>query len=274
MSDTSWISDEQHTITALLDRRVADDPDSQYLDVCGVTFTAAEVSRTASRLANALHDLGVRPGDRVANLVENSPEGLLSWWGAIRGGSIAVPINTAYKGQYLRHQLGDAGARVVVVQRTLADRISAVIDDLPDLEHVIVVDDREEPGAGDEVAATEKVTVHEWNDVLQADDTPPNVAIRPSDLATFIYTGGTTGPSKGCMLSHAYHGTLSRQIGVCWRRTADDVVWTPLPLFHYNALVTAVLGSLVFGGRGAIYRRFSVSNFWPEMNRVGATITS
>jgi crotonobetaine/carnitine-CoA ligase len=52
------------------------------------------------------------------------------------------------------------------------------------------------------------------------------------------------------------------------------VIWTPLPLFHYNALVTAVLGSLVFGGRGAIERRFSVSNFWPEMNRVGATITS
>jgi crotonobetaine/carnitine-CoA ligase len=116
--------------------------------------------------------------------------------------------------------------------------------------------------------------VHEWDDVLEADGSTPSVSIRPSDLATFIYTGGTTGPSKGCMLSHNYHEALARQIGICWQRTADDVVWTPLPLFHYNALVTAVLGSLVFGGRGAIYRRFSVSNFWPEMNRVGATITS
>ncbi len=98
--------------------------------------------------------------------------------------------------------------------------------------------------------------------------------IAPGDLGTFIYTGGTTGPSKGCMLSHNYHEVLARQIGLCWRRTADDVVWTPLPLFHFNALVTAVLGSLVFGGRGAIYKRFSVSNFWPEMNRTGATITS
>ncbi|HKY68230.1 MAG TPA: AMP-binding protein, partial [Acidimicrobiales bacterium] len=100
------------------------------------------------------------------------------------------------------------------------------------------------------------------------------VAVRPSDLATFIYTGGTTGLSKGCMLSHNYHEVLARQIGICWRRTADDVVWTPLPLFHFNAIVTAVLGPLVYGGRSAIYRRFSVSNFWPEMNRVGATITS
>ena len=274
MTESTWISGEQHTITSLLDRRLADDPDSQYLDVCGVTFTAAEVNTTASRLANALSELGVRPGDRVANLLENSPEGLLSWFGAIRGGSIAVPINTAYKGQYLRHQLGDSGARVVVVQRTLADRVAAVIDDLPDLEHVIVVDDREEPGAGQAVSPTAKVTVHEWDEVLQVDATTPTVTVRPSDLATFIYTGGTTGPSKGCMLSHNYHEALARQIGICWERTADDVVWTPLPLFHYNALVTAVLGSLVFGGRGAIYRRFSVSNFWPEMNRVGATITS
>jgi crotonobetaine/carnitine-CoA ligase len=98
--------------------------------------------------------------------------------------------------------------------------------------------------------------------------------VRPSDLGTFIYTGGTTGPSKGCMLSHNYHGALTRQIGICWKRTADDVLWTPLPIFHFNAITTAILGPLVWGGRAAIYRRFSVTHFWPEMNRVGATITS
>jgi len=76
------------------------------------------------------------------------------------------------------------------------------------------------------------------------------------------------------MLSHRYHAELSRQIGICWRRSAHDVVWTPLPLFHFNAIVTAVLGPLVYGGRSAIERRFSVSRFWPEMNRTGATVTS
>ena len=98
--------------------------------------------------------------------------------------------------------------------------------------------------------------------------------VRPSDLATFIYTGGTTGLSKGCMLTHNYHEALARQIGMCWKRTADDVAWTPLPMYHFNALVTAIVGTLLFGGRGAIFRRFSVSQFWPEMNRVGATVTS
>ncbi len=105
-------------------------------------------------------------------------------------------------------------------------------------------------------------TTHRWVDLLGADEVAPDVDVRPSDLATFIYTGGTTGPSKGCMLSHNYHEALTRQIGICWERTADDVVWTPLPLFHFNAITTAVLGPLVWGGRAAIYRRFSVSNFW------------
>jgi crotonobetaine/carnitine-CoA ligase len=76
------------------------------------------------------------------------------------------------------------------------------------------------------------------------------------------------------MLSHNYHGALAHQIGLCWRRKAEDVVWTPLPLYHFNALTTVVVGTLLFGGRGAINRRFSVSQFWPEMNRVGATVTS
>jgi crotonobetaine/carnitine-CoA ligase len=285
-----WISGPQQTVVDLLDARLASDPDGEYLDVCGIKVTAAEVASTAHRLANALVGLGVRPGDRVATLVENSAEAMLAWWGAVTAGAVAVPINTAYKGDYLRHQLHDSGTRVLVVEAGLADRVARLDlagGALPALEHVIVVDpggaragdgtgDAVGAGTGDAAAAggLRGVGVHTWAAVLGADDARPPVAVRPSDLATFIYTGGTTGPSKGCMLSHNYHGQLARQIAVCWRRTADDVVWTPLPLFHFNAIVTAVLGPLVSGGRAAIYRRFSVSNFWPEMNRVGATVTS
>ncbi len=219
------------------------------------------------------------PGDRVATLIENSPEATLAWWGAITAGAVAVPVNTAYKGSYLRHQLADSGAKVLVVADSLADRAARVLGELPQLGHVVVVPDPEpEAGAGGGAAALRAgaagQTIHTWADVLAADPVAPSVHIRPGDLATFIYTGGTTGPSKGCMLSHHYHGALASQIGICWKRTAQDVVWTPLPLFHFNAISTAVVGPLVWGGRAAIYGRFSVSNFWPEMNRVGATITS
>jgi crotonobetaine/carnitine-CoA ligase len=274
MSDPVWISDEQHTINQLLDRRLDDDPDGEYLDVCGTKLTAAGVASTANRLGNALGDLGVTKGERVATLVDNSPEALLAWWGAVRGGAIGVPINTAFKGYYLRHQLQDSGSRVLVVERDLVDRAADVVGEVEALEHVVVVDRGADDGSGADVPSMAGAKVHRWADLLEAPADAPRVDCRPSDLGTFIYTGGTTGPSKGCMLSHNYHAALARQIGICWNRTPDDVVWTPLPLFHFNALTTAVLGALIYGGRSAVYRRFSVSGFWPEMNRVGATITS
>ncbi|HLM63263.1 MAG TPA: AMP-binding protein [Acidimicrobiales bacterium] len=265
MPDSVWIDGDRSTVVALLQRRLANDPDGGYLDVCGTAVTAAEVAGTAHGLAGALAALGVGPGDRVATLLENSVEAVLAWWGIVTRGAVAVPVNTAYKGEYLRHQLADSGAMVLIVAADLAERAERVVDRLDGLAHVVIV------GGDASVAGT---TTHRWADLLAEGADAPQVTVRPSDLATFVYTGGTTGPSKGCMLSHNYHEALARQIGICWGRTADDVVWTPLPLFHFNAIVTAVLGPLVYGGRAAIDRRFSVSGFWPEMNRTGATVTS
>ncbi|MCB1282757.1 MAG: AMP-binding protein [Microthrixaceae bacterium] len=281
MGDHIWTPCDPRTCNAVLDRRLDTDPDGDYLDVCGTRFSAAEVESVANRIANSYAGLGVSPGDRVATLIENSPEAMLVWWGAVRGNVVAVPINTAYKGDYLVHQLVDSGARVLVVEESFADRVAAVVDRVANLDHIVVIGDigalaaGSGPGVGAGGAGGAGVQhVMSWGELLAADDSRPAAVARPGDLATFVYTGGTTGPSKGCMLSHNYHVALTEQIGTMWGRTATDVVWTPLPLFHFNALVTAVLGPLVFGGRSAISRRFSVSNFWPEMNRTGATITS
>ena len=266
----AWSGRAASTVLGLLDRRLAADPDAAYLDVCGVTVTAGEVATTAGRLSAGLAGLGVGPGDRVATLLENSVEAALAWWGIVHAGAVAVPVNTAYKGEYLRHQLADSGAKVLVVAADLVERAEKVVPRLDGLAHVVVVGSGSGSGSAFRV---EGAGTHAWEELLASEPGPP-ADVRPGDLATFVYTGGTTGPSKGCMLSHNYHEALARQIGICWERTADDVVWTPLPLFHFNAIVTAVLGPLAYGGRAAIYRRFSVSNFWPEMNRTGATVTS
>jgi carnitine-CoA ligase len=261
-----WITDEERTVIDLLHARLESDPDGPYLDVTGTAATAAEVADVSGRLAGALIALGVGPGDRVATLIENSPEAMFSWWGIVLAGAVAVPINTAYKGEYLRHQLQDSGSRVLIVEASLVERAEPVVSQVEGLDNVVVVGGAPMPLKG--------ATVHGWDDLLAGASVPPAPAVRPSSLATFVYTGGTTGPSKGCMLSHRYHEVLARQIGICWRRTAEDVVWTPLPMFHFNAIVTAILGPLIYGGRAAIERRFSVSRFWPEMNRTGATVTS
>jgi crotonobetaine/carnitine-CoA ligase len=106
------------------------------------------------------------------------------------------------------------------------------------------------------------------------DDPIDTSNVRPGDLACFIYTAGTTGPSKGCMLSQNYIVSLADQIARAWDRKPDDVMLTPLPLFHFNAISVCVVGTLLVGGSAAIERRFSVSNFWPEIKRTGATMVS
>ena len=89
-----------------------------------------------------------------------------------------------------------------------------------------------------------------------------------------IYTAGTTGPSKGCMISHNYVCNLGRQVVLMEDRHQDDCNWTALPLFHMNATGGSILSCMFVGARVAIYPRFSVSRFWPDIQRSGATVAS
>lgn len=113
--------------------------DGEYLDVCGTKLTAGGVSKTGNQVANALINLGVQPGDRVATLIENSAEAVVAWWGTILAGAISVPVNTAYRGEYLRHQLHDAGAKILIVESSLADRAAQIAEKLDKLSHVILI---------------------------------------------------------------------------------------------------------------------------------------
>jgi len=264
-----WVNDEEHTLLDLLERRLSTDPDGPFLDLCGTSYTAAELDREAEHIAIGLAGLGVGRGSTVATILENGPEAVIAWFAIHRLGAIAVPVNTALKGALLRHQLTDAASTVVIVQAELVERPLAVLDSLESLRHLVVVN-----GDGLSLPAVPRVAVHSWADLLTASGTRPHVLVRPSDLGTIVYTGGTTGPSKGCALSHEYHRSIARQIISTWGRTPEDVVWSPLPLFHFNAISCLLTGTLLSGGRAALARRFSVSGFWPEINRTGATIAS
>jgi crotonobetaine/carnitine-CoA ligase len=264
-----WLDAEQRTLLDLLDQRLSIDPDGPFLDICGTLYTAAEVDGQANRVATALADLGVRHGSTVATVLENGPAAVLAWFATHKLGAIAVPVNTALKGQLLRHQLSDADTAVIIAQEDLADRPAEILDSIGSVRHLVVVGDPAAvPGRG------LQATVHAWSDLLTAAEVRPAVLVRAADLGTIVYTGGTTGPSKGCALSHNYHLSIARQIMTSWQRTPEDVVWSPLPLFHFNAISCMLTGTLLSGGRAALARRFSVSGFWPEINRCGATIAS
>ena len=261
--------DPSTTVLTALAGRLATDPDGPYLDFEGEGYSVREMDAVANRAARVLAALGVARGDRVATLLENVPEQVISFFGAVKLGAVQVPVNTAYKGEFLRHQLADSGAAVMVVQGDFAGRVADLdLSTLPELRAVLVVGEPDRPIAG--------LAVHDWATEVaaQAADPVPDPGVKPADLACFIYTAGTTGPSKGCMLPHHYVASLGDQIARAWEIAADDCVFTPLPLFHFNAISVCVVGALVNGHSAAIVRRFSVSNFWPEVVRTRSTIAS
>src|ERR1035437_5379152 len=168
-------TDPQTTVLDALTLRLDRAPDGPYLDFEGTARTARDVDGQSSRLAAALAGRGVHPGDRVATLLENGPEQVLSFFAPLKLAAIQVPINTAYKGEFLRHQLVDSGARVVIVQGDFASRVAAVTHPAPpELETAVVC------GLPD--AAIDGVAVFDWAAFLDSAAGPaPTVTVGPSD---------------------------------------------------------------------------------------------
>ncbi len=269
------------SILELLAERLERDPDAPYLDFPVGLYNAADMDGEAGRAAAALSEMGVGKGDRVATLLDNCPAAVSIWLGALRIGAVPVPLNSANRGDFLRHPLVDSGARAILVSDRYVARLAAVMDDVPELTTVVVHPDPV-PGGDETSRFSDDVTagfrcanVVLWEDVLTADPIAldPHV-VTPDDLATLIYTAGTTGPSKACMISHAYVVNACSRTAPVWGRTASDFLWTPLPLFHFAPYQHVVVGALAVGGSGGVGDRFSVSRFWDEIARTQATMAA
>lgn len=261
-----WSAGTQDTVTAALSRAAAAFAERVFLDFTGDTYTYAEVDRLANRLARGLSALGVTKGDRVASILDNNLNAVLAWFAINKLGAISVPVNTAYKGEFLRHQLNDCAACVVIAEADYAERLADIEEGLHSVTTLLV--------QGGRLPAVRLLRVLPIEEAFDGCADPLAEVNQPPDLAMLIYTAGTTGPSKGCMISHNYVCNLARQVIFNDNRQADDVNWTALPLFHMNATGGSIVSCMLVGARVAIFPRFSVSRFWPDIKRSGATIAS
>src|SRR6478672_7010662 len=134
----SLTSAQRWTLPDLLDRHAQERPDQPFLYVDDVPVTYGALQRRSLSAANRLRALGIGPGDAVAVLMENCPEYLDVLFGVTRLGGLYVPVNTAFRGDFLAHQLRDAGVKVVAVDEALLPRIAEVVGQLPELRAVLV----------------------------------------------------------------------------------------------------------------------------------------
>lgn len=240
-----------------------DGPDHAFVEYSGQWHTLGELNRKSDMLARGLRTLGIHPGSCVSSILDNCVEQTWLLLANAKLGAIHVPVNTAYKGDFLRHQFADTNAPVIVCESEYLQRVLAVKEGLPDVKAILV---RGATLSEIEPFQGASLRVLRLEDVLQEDGEPLAHRANPGDLAMLIYTAGTTGPSKGCMLSHNYCCENALTIAKAFAMTSQDVVWTPLPGFHNNQIPTLIAG-LILGYKVVVYSRFSVSNFWPEMER-------
>ena len=219
-------------------RRAAErTPEAEALVAGGRALSWAELDRAVDGFAAGLAARGLQPGDRVGLLLANSIEFVVGYFGILRAGLVALPLNTAYTAGELAYQLDDAGARLVIADEARGHLTG-------DVETVV---------AGS--AQWEEMT--QWDAMTQASPAEGSVA-GAEDLAVLLYTSGTTGRPKGAMLSHrALLANLGQLAAITPAVMApDDRVLLVLPLFHVYALNAGLGLAAYVGATGVLADRF------------------
>ncbi|WP_137702813.1 malonate--CoA ligase [Marimonas lutisalis] len=203
-------------------------------------ITYGELFTGAERLAARLIDAGVKPGDRVAVQVEKTIEAVQLYVGTVLAGGVFLPLNTAYTASEVEYFLSDATPAVVVCDPAREVEIAP----LAGAARVFTLD-----GTGQGTLTA---------DLSEAPDFKP-VARGADDLAAILYTSGTTGRSKGAMLSHRNLASNSETLRDYWRFTADDVLIHALPIFHTHGLFVATNVALLAGASTVFLPKFDAN---------------
>ncbi|MGD9479488.1 malonate--CoA ligase [Shinella sp. G-2] len=212
--------------------RAAASPDAIFIETAeGRRWTYGDMLAFSGRLAGALKRLGVTPGDRVAVQAEKSPEALMLYLACLRVGAVYLPLNTAYTLAELEYFIGDATPHLVVVDPKTRDSVESVTR-----YHRGTVETLDATGGGSLLQLAGEET-----------DDFADVERGPDDLAAILYTSGTTGRSKGAMLTH--DNLLSNALALRdhWRFTSADRLIHALPIFHTHGLFVASNVTLLSG---------------------------
>jgi crotonobetaine/carnitine-CoA ligase len=280
MADWSdWYAREDPTqwvLAEILKRRASETPDRDYLKFADNPWVSyGEVNARANRVANALIDRGVEPGESVSVMLPNCEEFLPVWYGILKAGAVMSSINTAYKGDFLSWTINLVEAKKLVISDLYLDRLDLIKGELPKLEHVIVMQTGAQEGPDPSLA---------WEPLAElmaaGDGEPEGVTYSWTDDARIMFTSGTTGRSKGVIKQNAAdyfsaRGLLevvSATAGKSVESLEEDTFFSCLPLFHSNAQVLSGYPALVAGGRVAYVERFSSSRFWQQVIDAEATV--
>jgi len=230
-------------------------------------LTLGDLNDRINKVANGLLAIGVKPGDKVAIMLPNCPEFLYTWFGCNKIGAVEVPINVALKGAGLAYQIDQSDCAVLVTDTEYLDRLEDIVEGLKSVHHVAFLDRSGQSAA----PRLQKSTVMTFGELLGHSSNKPDVVVHYRDIATILYTSGTTGVSKGVQMSHHYWYDIWAESVKYARYTDQDVLYTGLPFFHGNAQGITVGPAILADAKAVIVERFSASQLWDDCRRWNCT---
>ena len=244
------------TFGKVVEHRAKEKPHARFVRFPNVDITYDQFHREGNKVANLMTSLKLSKGQTCAVMLPNSPEFLATWLGLARIGVIEVPINVAYRGDLLAYILNQAECQAIVISSQWVDRLHDILEELNHLRHIIVV--------GDDVKSVKgKMTCHSYEQLMiNANDDSVDIEIQPWDPSLILFTSGTTGPSKGAILSHRANFALASTCCDLMNYSSEDRLFTVFPLFHVNARYATILPALIAGCDVVMHERFSASKFW------------
>ncbi|GAC1335246.1 MAG: malonyl-CoA synthase [Beijerinckiaceae bacterium] len=205
----------------------------------GRTLSYRQLEEASARMAGVLRSLGVEAGDRVAVQVEKSPEAVLLYLACLRAGAVFLPLNTAYTPAEVAYFLKDAEPKLFVCDPKRRDRLA------DSAAKTVTIETLDESGRGSLATKAEAASA-----AFENADRGPN------DLAAILYTSGTTGRSKGAMLSQENLASNARTLVDFWHFGATDVLLHALPIYHTHGLFVALNTLMMAGGSLIFLPRF------------------
>ncbi len=224
------------------------------------TLSYDDLGRQVEGLRRSLENLGLGHGDRVALMLPNTPQFVVSYFAVLNCGAVVVPLNAKLKPQEVQYILNDVGAKVVITFADVAAGLETIFDHVP-TEHMLVIDG-EHPTMPASFAAT----------CESADAFVLNEKVTPDDHAVYLYTSGTTGKPKGVILTHGNFYANLEAVAAVFDFHRDDRFMTVLPLYHSFGHSICMLLPVMVGASFVPLPKFSPTQVLSELQRVKATI--
>jgi crotonobetaine/carnitine-CoA ligase len=241
-------------------------PDKPFLQCGGEWLTYGDAFAESGRIAGGLARMGVAKGQQIAFVLPNRIEFALVFLACARLGVLQVPLNPYLRGEFLHYQLEDSEAATIVTDALGLDQVRPLIDRLPALRRILIVGEQPDP------VECGVVEVLPYDRLLDPGAVPEYPELGPGDLCSVMYTSGTTGMPKGCMMSNGYYLTIARELMTAQWIERDDVLFTAYQLFHTSGQIYGVTTVLNAGASLVLEPQFSASRYMARVRETGATV--